>query len=127
MVTFSNIGSPLRARVLGADVEVLAGQIPFRTENGLDVLPIEAKVFFKGPSTAIEDPDTLILYEQLYASLGEESSSDFAFYETAEQEPASETGHPDHRFIRHGGRPPVGGVAGAGGCHGGRGARRDRQ
>ena len=34
-------------RRCSADLEVRAGAVPFRTELGLDVLPVEARVFFK--------------------------------------------------------------------------------
>lgn len=91
-VTFRNVRSPLKTRTIKADIELLAGQVPFRTENGLDVLPIEAKIYYKKASQSVDDPDTRRLYEQLYASLDEESeTSGLAFYETAEQESASDT------------------------------------
>ena len=35
------------AITLHSDLEVRAGQVPFRTELGLDVLPVEARVYFK--------------------------------------------------------------------------------
>src|SRR5215472_9800305 len=47
LVTISNDRGPLATLSLNDDIEVLAGQVPFRTDNGLDVLPIEAQVYFK--------------------------------------------------------------------------------
>src|SRR3954470_11340954 len=47
LVTFSNERGPLRTITLNHGLEVRAGQVPFRTEQGLDVLPIEAQVYFK--------------------------------------------------------------------------------
>src|SRR6185369_7200108 len=43
LVTFANERGPQRTFTLNADMEVRAGQVPFRTERGLDVLPIEAQ------------------------------------------------------------------------------------
>jgi hypothetical protein len=67
LVTFSNERGPLRTITLNADLEVKAGAVSFRTASGLDVLPIEARAYFKralaGPS------ETLIgYYNQLYAT-----------------------------------------------------------
>ena len=44
-----------------------AGQVPFRTDQGLDVLPIEAIVYFKQKDTP-QDPAITEYYKQLYAS-----------------------------------------------------------
>src|SRR5262245_60586629 len=46
LVTFSNDKGPLETITLNSELEVLAGRIPFRTEAGLDVLPVEARVFY---------------------------------------------------------------------------------
>src|SRR6266513_78762 len=42
IVSFSNDGGPLQTVSLNADLEVRAGQVPFRSEMALDVLPVEA-------------------------------------------------------------------------------------
>src|SRR6266850_7537899 len=47
LVTFSNARGPLQTVTVNGDIEVRAGQVPFHTEQGLDVLPIEAQVYFK--------------------------------------------------------------------------------
>ena len=43
LVAFSNERGPLETITLDAGLEVRAGQVPFRTERGLDVLPVEAQ------------------------------------------------------------------------------------
>jgi len=67
MVTINNERGPLQTVTLGKGLEVRAGQIPFRTERGLDALPIEAQVYYK---SRIINPDQRIkdYYKQLYAS-----------------------------------------------------------
>ena len=46
---------------------MLAGQVPFRTQMGMDLLPIEAQVYYKQP---LSDPSQQLLdyYGALYAS-----------------------------------------------------------
>ena len=82
MVTFSNERGPLRTIVLGTGVEVKAGEVPFGTEVGLDVLPIEGRAFFK--RGIVNAPDVLKdYYAQLYASFrGQPASDDLRLYET---------------------------------------------
>src|SRR5438128_7186961 len=67
VVTFSNDSGPLRAITLHSDLEARAGQVPFRTELGLDVLPVDARVYFKRPLA--DQPQGLVdYYGALYAS-----------------------------------------------------------
>src|SRR5215217_4469093 len=47
LVTFDNERGPLQTITLQKEIEARAGQIPFRTVSALDVLPIEAQVFYK--------------------------------------------------------------------------------
>src|ERR1700674_5433740 len=47
LVAFTNERGPLQTLTLDADLELRAGAVPFHTERGLDVLPIEAQVFYK--------------------------------------------------------------------------------
>lgn len=67
LVTFSNDRGPLQTITLNSGLEVNAGQVPFRTDHGLDVLPIEAHVYYK---QRILVPDTQVTdyYKLLYAS-----------------------------------------------------------
>jgi hypothetical protein len=67
LVTFANERGPLQTITLNGDLEVLAGEVPFRTEQGLDVLPIEARVFIKAPAPS-PSPEMEAYYRQLYAS-----------------------------------------------------------
>jgi hypothetical protein len=68
LVTFSNDRGPLQTVTLNGDIEVRAGQVPFRTEQGLDVLPIEAQVYFKRQAPAPTEQQAIDYYKQLYAS-----------------------------------------------------------
>src|SRR5215470_11806103 len=47
VVAFSNDRGPLETTTLPAGFEVRAGRVPFRIEQGLDVLPIDARVYYK--------------------------------------------------------------------------------
>jgi hypothetical protein len=66
IVTLSNDTGPQQAVTLNADLEVRAGQVPFRTLAGLDVLPVEAQIFYKRPVPT--DDDLRDYYKALYAS-----------------------------------------------------------
>ncbi len=83
LVAFSNDRGPLRTVTLNGDVEVRAGQVPFRTEQGLDVLPVEARVYFKRQAPAPTGRQATDYYNQLYASyLAVAPSTRLQFYET---------------------------------------------
>ena len=53
--------------VLPEGLEVTAGELPFRTTRGVDVLPIEARFFVK-KKIANPSPEIRQYYQQLYAS-----------------------------------------------------------
>jgi hypothetical protein len=67
LITITNDKGSLRTETLSEGVEVRSGQVPFRTTRGIDVLPIEGRIYFKqtisSPSQAMQD-----YYQQLYAS-----------------------------------------------------------
>lgn len=67
LIAIDNARGEARVETLPADMEVRAGAVPFRTQLGLDVLPVEARVYFK---RRIEDPSQELLdyYRLLYAS-----------------------------------------------------------
>jgi Baseplate J-like protein len=67
LVTFINERGPRETITLNSGLEVRAGQVPFRTDHGLDVLPIEAQVYYK---KKIVSPETQVTdyYKLLYAS-----------------------------------------------------------
>ena len=56
-----------RPLVLAPGVEARAGQVPFRTTRGLDVLPVEGRLWVKKKVSA-STPELLSYYQQLYAS-----------------------------------------------------------
>src|SRR5215218_8086253 len=49
VVTLSNESGVQQTITLHEDIEVRAGQVPFRTEIGVDVLPVEARAYCKLP------------------------------------------------------------------------------
>src|SRR5262244_3297235 len=53
LVTISNERGALETRTLNGGLELQAAQVPFRTDRGLDVLPVEARVYYK---RNVEDP-----------------------------------------------------------------------
>jgi hypothetical protein len=66
IVTFSNQGGQTHS--LPSDMEVFAKQVPFRTEDGLYVLPVEARIYYK---SALPEPRRKTMEElskRLYAS-----------------------------------------------------------
>lgn len=65
LVTFADDGGPPTTLTLNEGLEVRAGAVPYRTSRGLDVLPVEAQVFFK---RALDCPELLEYYRTLYAS-----------------------------------------------------------
>jgi Baseplate J-like protein len=83
LVTFTNERGPLQTITLNANLEVRAGQVPFRTARGLDVLPVETQVFYKrkldNPS-----PQLIAYYNQLYTSFKGQSPdlTSLQLYET---------------------------------------------
>lgn len=67
LVTISNVKGEMRTVTLSPEVEVRSRQVPFQTTRGIDVLPIEGRLYFKqkivGASQTVRD-----YYRQLYAS-----------------------------------------------------------
>jgi hypothetical protein len=67
VVVFANEAAPQQTITLPSDVEARAGQVAFRTESGLDILPIETAAYYKVPLVA--PPQQLVqYYSALYAS-----------------------------------------------------------
>ena len=75
LVSFNNERGPLETITLNSGLEVRAGQVPFRTDHGLDVLPIETAVYYK---QTIVSPDTAVTdyYKLLYASYNGQPPND---------------------------------------------------
>ena len=86
-VTLSNDLGPLEVRAFSPGLEVRAGAVRFRTTQGLEVLPVEARLFYKRSLAEIAatqaDLEALeALYTQLYQDLLDDDNSEPAFYET---------------------------------------------
>ncbi len=81
-VSFLNDNGPLQSQILSRGQVLYAGQVPFRTLDGLEVLPLEAKVYYKAKVT---DPDERAelekVYNELYASY-EEDGGTIDYYQT---------------------------------------------
>lgn len=96
IVTVTNERGPEQTVTLSSGLEVRAGQVPFRTERGLDVLPIEAQVYYKRKRT-LTNADTQLVdyYKQLYASytgVPFTNDADLALYETVLLDSQNESG-----------------------------------
>jgi hypothetical protein len=87
LATIANERGPLEAKTLAADLELLAGKVPFRTQAGLDVLPVETRMMVKRP---ILDPDPAVLeyYKLLYASYQADFPEAPSLYESIQLDPA---------------------------------------
>lgn len=77
LVNFANERGPLQTITLSGGIEVRAGRVPFRTDRALDVLPVEAQVYYKrkvtNASTQITD-----YYKLLYSSYKGQPPADTA-------------------------------------------------
>ena len=86
LVAVGHGGSPLTTVTLPAGIEFMAGALPFRSEAGLDVPPVEGHVCVKRD---LVDPDPALLayYRQLYQATGRDWLGDGEveprLYETA--------------------------------------------
>jgi hypothetical protein len=82
IATFANERGPLETLTLSTGVEVRAGNVAFQTDSGLDVLPVEARVYYK--ARVAPAPDQLAQYRQLYASYAKEgrTTADVTLYQT---------------------------------------------
>lgn len=93
IVTLANASGQLQTITLDSNLEVLAGPVPFRTQTGLDLLPIEAQVYYKQP---LSNPSQQLLdyYGALYASYTEPAPdvSKLKLYETTQLSPAQTAG-----------------------------------
>lgn len=87
LITIHNERGLLNTETLPADLEVRAGNIPFRTDLGLDVLPVETRVFFKRPLKPVP-PSLVEYYQLLYASYQKQMPLELNLYETIAFDPA---------------------------------------
>lgn len=85
IATINNEKGLLTTVTLSPDLELMAGKVPFRTLNSLDVLPVEAGIYYKRKITDERKTDIEAIYARLYDS--HEDAEEFSFYETAQLEP----------------------------------------
>lgn len=81
LIAIANERGAAKTETLPGDLEVRAGPVPFRTQLGLDVLPIEARVYFKR-TLAEPSAELLDYYRLLYASYQLPFPSTVQLYET---------------------------------------------
>jgi hypothetical protein len=83
LVSFANERGPLQTITLNGGIEVRAGKVPFRTDRGLDVLPVEAQVYYKR-KVANQTSQQTDYYKLLYASYKRQPPGDatIQLYET---------------------------------------------
>jgi hypothetical protein len=67
LITFANERGPLETVTINRGIEIRSGQTPFRTDLSLDVLPVEARVYYKREITNLSQQQ-LSYYQQLYLS-----------------------------------------------------------
>lgn len=93
LIAVANERGPMETVTLSKGLEVRAGQVPFRTERGLDVLPVEARVYYK---RRLKNQDAMAdYYKQLYASYTGSpftNDADLLLYETVLLDPQNTSG-----------------------------------
>jgi hypothetical protein len=68
IVAFANERGPLETVTVDEGLEVRAEQVPFQTQLGIDILPVEGQAFVKQPLPEPPPPEIEAYYLQLYAS-----------------------------------------------------------
>lgn len=82
VVAIANERGPNETVTLAEGLVLTAGKTPFVTENGLDVLPVEGRLYLKRRLTTGEESDAKRIYDDLYGAL-DESPQSLDYYETA--------------------------------------------
>lgn len=96
LITIQNDRGPIARESLEPGLEVRAGDVRFRTTQGLEVLPIEARIFYKQPLASTDTSadqarqyDRLLKeltqmdrYRELYADQSPGQDGDLLLYET---------------------------------------------
>ncbi len=73
IVSFSNTKGPLKNIHIPLETEVSQGQVPYRTEDGVDVLPLEARIYYKSRLAKDKSDKLKDLYLSLYSSLSKKN------------------------------------------------------
>lgn len=82
VAAIANERGPLETVTLPRELQLFAGPVGFVTQNALDVLPVESRVFYRAPLEAGAEEDTAQrMYEQLYGDSDEDTEA-FDFYRT---------------------------------------------
>ncbi len=81
LVSFSNPQGPATAVTIDSNIGLSAGDIAYRTNNGLDVLPVDYRLYYKAPIAETRKSEIREIYDNLYASFGLPNTS-LDFYET---------------------------------------------
>jgi hypothetical protein len=81
MVVFANDRGPLQTVTLNQGFPLMAGAVSFVTTNGLDVLPVEARVYLRSQLSPADQQAASQTYTQLYGALAE-PNTDLEFYQT---------------------------------------------
>ena len=86
LVAFSTPRGPLTVTTLPRETEVTAGRVPFRATNGLSLLPIEGRLYYKATLDTLRQQEVEKLYTRLYGDLTQEGAR-LDFYETRPFDP----------------------------------------
>lgn len=86
VVTITNDRGPLQTITLPAAISVLAGKVGFVTQNALDVLPIEMRVYIRKSLDAQAQSKAQATYTQLYSTFAD-NPANLSFYQTASLDP----------------------------------------
>jgi hypothetical protein len=81
IVAFEYQSGPLAPILVHDDIELLAGQVPFRTRHALSVVPVEGRAYVKAPLTPERETLIRARYEQMYEGFGTEDEQ-LLLYET---------------------------------------------
>jgi hypothetical protein len=86
LVALRNERGPLETITINRGIEMRAGAIPFRTTNDLDVLPVEAQVYYKRELTGAAADQMRDYYLELYTTYAQPGQTlnrnDLSLYET---------------------------------------------
>ena len=86
ILTFENATGAVEAQTLAHDQQLLAGKASYRTMQGLDVLPVEARFFTKRPMP--KDDAVEQYYKLLYASYDADFPANLSLYQSVAFDPA---------------------------------------
>ena len=86
VVTISNERGPLQTITLPANIPVTAGKTGFVTQNALNILPIDFKVYIREALSGDQLAQAQTTYTQLYSTFSDDPAS-LDFYETVPVDP----------------------------------------